>query len=675
MNDNKHSGGFRNKLSVLKENNPSALIFMIIILINIISIIFSSVILRFLPENEGRTIPQMLRAAFTLMVNPSGRYVYSDAPVSLVITTFVVLFGMISLTGGTVGYITSMISGVIEKSACSKNKLKLKNHIVILNYNHKVSSLICDYCFDDIENTYIVILSEREKDEIQKQIDDAFAVNGIKKKFKNVIIRKGNPMSQTELDNISAHSAKTVLIMTPENETEHFDRAYDESNSFAVSKLFMFISWYFEENSSENNTNIIVEAADKNVEDIVRDHHRNNNGQICVPVNFNEILGKIMAVTSLMPALNDALLHMISFEGVELYLKDIPDSLSISEDLKRQNSAIPLFDIGKKRAYLAEDESAIHENSNHQFKMNKQVPEKELVPLIRFEKNEIIIIGINSKLPYILESLVCFKNEHSDSNLHVTLMDSNENREALEKYYADQRYSSVLSPETSEPVIIDSIFDPSKNISPDLLKKMNSMLFLSDDTSMAAHIDEKPLIFWSKLKNTPDFDTSDCIVEILDMQNKDIIKRKNNDQVIVSDKFLSCMYAQLGKDPLRLNVIKDMVTFEGDSASKNIDSEFQNDCDLLAVKAKYFFENNSDIPEFSSKKEMILWIYEATGHKYMPLGCIKNGINYLFARTENNSDGLESAILLSKDSSVPAFGTPDKLTLKPDDEIIVIKSN
>ena len=268
MNENKQKSGLKNKLSVLKENNPSALIFMIIIFINIISIIFSSIILRFLPENEGRTIPQMLRAAFTLMVNPSGRYVYSDAPISLVITTFVVLFGMVSLTGGTVGYITSMISGVIEKSACSKNKLKLKNHIVILNYNHKVSSLICDYCFDDTKNTYIVILSEREKDEIQKQIDDAFA-----------------------------------------------------------------------------------------------------------------------------------------------------------------------------------------------------------------------------------------------------------------------------------------------------------------------------------------------------------------------------------------------------------------------VKAKYFFDNYSDIPEFSSKKEMILWIYEATNHKYMPLGCIKNGINYLFARTENSSDGLDSTVLLSKDSSVPAFGTPDKLTLDPDDEIIVIKSN
>lgn len=675
MNENKQKSGLRNKLSVLKENNPSALIFMIIIFINIVSVIFSSIILRFLPENEGRTVPQMLRAAFTLMVNPSGRYVYSDAPISLIITTFVVLFGMISLTGGTVGYITSMISGVIEKSACSKNKLKLKNHIVILNYNHKVSSLICDFCFDDTKNTYIVILSERDKDEIQKQIDDAFAVNGIKKRFKNVIIRKGNPMSQTELDNISAHSAKTVLIMTPEDENGHFDRAYDESKSFAVSKLFMFISWYFEENSADSKTNIIVESADKNVEEIVRDYHKNNQGQISVPVNFNEILGKILAVTSLMPSLNDALLHMISFEGVELYLKDIPGSLSISDDLKRQYSAIPLFDIGNKRVYLAEDESAISDKSSDQFSMNKSLPEKELVPLVKFEKSEIIIIGINSKLPYILESLVCFKNEHADSKLHVTLMDSNENREILEKYYQDQRYASVLSPESSKPVIINSIFDPSKDISSDLLSKMNSMLFLSDDTSMAAHIDEKPLIFWSKLKNTPDFDTSDCIVEILDMQNKDIIKRKNNDQVIVSDKFLSCMYAQLGKDPLRLNVIKDMITFEGDSASKNIDSEFQNDCDLLAVKVKYFFDNYSDIPEFSSKKEMLLWIYEATNHKYMPLGCIKNGINYLFARTENSSDGLDSTILLSKDSSVPAFGTSDKLILDPDDEIIVIKSN
>ena len=84
----------RNKLSVHRENNPGIFVFMFIIVINIIMIALSSGLLLLLPENAGRTFPEMMRFAFTLMVNPSGRYQYSDYPISLIVTTVVVLLGM-----------------------------------------------------------------------------------------------------------------------------------------------------------------------------------------------------------------------------------------------------------------------------------------------------------------------------------------------------------------------------------------------------------------------------------------------------------------------------------------------------------------------------------------------------------------------------------------------------
>ena len=76
----------------------------------------------FLPENKERGFAEMIRFAFTLMVNPSGRYQYSDYPISLIITTIVVLLGMISLTGGTVGFVTSIITSVLEKSATTRKE-------------------------------------------------------------------------------------------------------------------------------------------------------------------------------------------------------------------------------------------------------------------------------------------------------------------------------------------------------------------------------------------------------------------------------------------------------------------------------------------------------------------------------------------------------------------------
>ena len=68
----------KNKLTVGAENNPGVFMFLLIIVVNVIFIALSTALLMFLPENEGRSFSEMIRFAFTLMVNPSGRYQYSD---------------------------------------------------------------------------------------------------------------------------------------------------------------------------------------------------------------------------------------------------------------------------------------------------------------------------------------------------------------------------------------------------------------------------------------------------------------------------------------------------------------------------------------------------------------------------------------------------------------------
>lgn len=673
----------RNKIAILKENNPSAFVFLMIILVNVLSVILSSLLLLFLPENKGRGFFEMMRFAFTLMINPSGRYQYSDYPASLIITTVVVLMGMISLTGGTVGYITNVINQILERSANHRNKLRISNHIVILNYNHKVPSLIYDYCFDDIENTYITILSEKPKEEIEKQIANVFSSHHSKNQFRNLIIRRGNPMSKLDLDQISLRTAKTVLLMTPDyiNNINNNINNYanpDTDQSFSIAKLFMFVTWYFSADQNPCRTNIVVETANANVENMVREYHLEQTNQVAIPVNYNEILGKIMAVTAIMPSLNDVLLHMISFEGVEIYLKDLKNSgnseNSIMDEIRSQKTAVPLFDLDlqgqKKRVYIAENENEIYHlksdmKSDNASPLRKPLPEQTLRPCIALEKSGIIIIGTNSKLPYILESLTSFMEEYPDMQLHAVLMDTEENKPILEQYYADSKYRKILH--TGQPVVIENIFNPLENLDLALLRQTNSILFLSDEHCEPSRMDEKPLLFWSKLKDIENFNARDCIVEILDMQNKDMIQRRNRDQVIVSDKFLSCLYAQIGKDPARLNVIKDFITFREDASVP------VNECNLFAVRCGVFFRDYKGDLCFTSKRELILWVYEATGHAYMPLGCIKNGIHYLFARMDQNTDDLDSAVLYPKDEGKPLQSPDQEIKLELDDELIFLK--
>ena len=662
----------KNKWYIFKENNPSTHIFLLIILVNLASILLSSILLLFLPENQDRTFPEMIRFAFTLMINPSGRYVYSDYPISLFITTVVVLLGMISLTGGTVGYITSIISGFLEKSTNGKRRMNLNKHIEILNYNKKVPAIIYDYCFDDVENTYITILSDMDKEEVKNEIEMMYNQNHVKKKFKNIIARDGNPMSKLDLDNINLKDAQTVLIMEPEYEEENKTSSLD-SQSFQVSKLFMFITWYFSQLETKSKANIVVESNSPDMEQMVQSYRMEKNNQISVPVNYNEIIGKLLAVTAIMPSINEVMQQLFSFEGVEIYIEDKPDTDLLGE-LKTKRSVLPLFDQGEKRVYVAENEEELFRKSGEDFVLKKALPKEGFQPKIIFEKSELLIIGSNHKLGYILESLSCFRKEYGNHKLHVTLADSLESAQELKVYYENPRYEEILQSKNCSPVIINDIFHAAQELG-DLIKtKADVILLLSDDQVADPHLDEKPLLFWNSLKHmVAERDDLDVVVEILDSQNKDIVEKKNKDQVIVSDDFLGHLYAQLGKNPLRYDVMKDIITSEGDPTSRNIDQEMQNEGDLLCVNVATFFQHLSGELTFATKRELILWVYEATNQAYLPIGCVKNHTTYLFSRTDGEQDGLDSVVLSAKEEGEVYSQTENKLTLNKEDELIVMK--
>lgn len=675
-----------NKINILKENNTRIFIFIVIILTNVFSIVFSSILLYFLPENDGRSFFELLRFAFTLMINPSGRYIYSDYPASLIITTCVVLIGMISLTGGTVGYVTDLIRNIIERSANSKTSLKLYDHIVILNYNHKVPSMLSNFSFDDdIKNTCVVILSPLNKDKIKKEIDSVIESDSLKNKFGNIIIRNGDPKSKIDLDKISLYNAKSVFIMSPDdNDNDSSTNLY-----FDTAKIYMYISWYFSDyikkkkNDYHKKTEIIVETEQHNIDEIIKNYHNKSNDNLSIsPVNCNELLGKLMAMIAVMPTLKDTLMHILSFEGVELYLKKAL-AFSIKEDILVQNTAIPLYDLEKDgqkyRVYIAENEKQISVKVPNTLTYSNKLSVKPVIPNIKRSEKNIIIIGVNSKLGYILDGLTSYKNEYSDSTLQAILVDTVENEEKLLEYYENERFKEILNSDKQSPLIIQNIQSPVEELQNLGLEGVNSILFLSEETDDYSKIDEKPLFFWSNVNNMKEKLLKDrnLIVEILDPKNKEIIEGRNQDRVIISDKFLSCMYALISKDPKRLEVVKDLLTFGNEPVIDNQKVEMRNRVNLLSINVQNMFEG-IDITslKFKSKRDFIAWTYEITGNKYIPIGCIKNNIEYLFSRIDNDNDekqNLDHAFLFVKDENQNCIGKIDELTFNKNDEILVVQ--
>lgn len=671
----------RNRWSVFKENHTIGFVLVAVIVFNIVFIGFSALLISFLPENEERSVFELIKLAFTLMVNPSGRYVYSDATLSLYLTTIVVLLGMISLTGGTVGLITSFIQSILEKTANSSTKLKMKDHIVVLNYNNKVPSMIVDYCFDDMDSTYVVILSDYDKHQILDDIGNMYKSKGSKKKFKNIIVRDGDPMSEIDLDKINIKDAQTVLIMTPKDMAED-DKHKDKD--FYLSKLFMFANWYLNNVKKENDgytPNIVVETSNGNMEQLVESYNADSeHNTSSVFVNYNQIMGYLIAITSVMPSLYGVLQQLFSFEGVELYINEYDGDNTIEEDLMYNQSVIPLYDMEGKRIYVAEDEEEIGRRSKDADTIKKIIeqyknPEKIIEPICIFDKQEIIIVGINEKLPYILANLIGFKQKYENAGLHVILASTADEEDMLKEYYEDEQYAPILMPDKYNYIKVNDIFNPMPELGEATAEKAETIVFLSEDNVADECIDAKPLIYWTDLKSAfRKNDKVDVMVEILDSQNRSIIQSKNNDQTLVSDDFLGHLYAQLGKNPERLGVLIDMITAVGDDDEEADEDAAPDAGDFLCLKAGTLLGLKETV-EYKSKRELIMSIYWMTGGRVLPLGLIKKfgddeqALAYIFARTNGGKDGLDNTDLLNMTDD-DNKNDSDNIVLNPEDELV-----
>ncbi|MCQ2494630.1 MAG: hypothetical protein MJ104_08510 [Lachnospiraceae bacterium] len=681
MNDEKKNR-LKNRWSVFRENHSIGFVLLAVIVFNIIFIGLSALLISFLPENDDRSVFELIKLAFTLMVNPSGRYVYSDATLSLYLTTIVVLLGMISLTGGTVGLITSFIQNILQRSANSESVLKMKDHIVVLNYNNKVPSMIVDYCFDDMDSTYVVILSNSDKRQVLDDIGNMYKSKGSTKKFKNIIVRNGDPMSEIDLDKINIKDAQTVLVMTPKELTED-SKIHDKD--FYLSKLFMFINWYLQTAKKKNSQevpNLVVETSNGNMEQLVETYNIDEECTDSVFVNYNQIMGYLIAITSVMPSLYGVLQQLFSFEGVELYISEPEEGKDVEYDLMYNQSVIPLYDMDDKRIYVAEDEDEIGRRTKDIDSVKKiieqyQNPEKIIVPNCTFEKQEIIIVGINEKLPYILDNLIGFKQKYENEGLHVILASTADEEDTLKSYYEDEHYAPILMPDKFSYIRVNDIFNPMPELGEATKEKAETIVFLSEDNVADECTDAKPLIYWTDLRAAfRQNDKVDVMVEILDSANKNIIQAKNKDQTLVSDDFLGHLYAQLGKNPQRLAVLIDMITAVGDDdedADPNAEAE-PDAGDFLCLKVGTLLGAKEKM-EFKSKRELIMSIYWMTGGLVLPLGLIKQfgddeqALAYIFARTNGGKDGLDNANLLNMTDD-DNKNDSEVIEVYPEDELV-----
>lgn len=581
---------------IAKEKHTRALILVVIVLFNVL-LWFSSSLLAYAlsPSHYGDVLSSLWQSGITWMLEPGFYDPTVDYSIR-VLSIIVILVSMITFTGGIIGYVASLFSSIIEKAESGHSKLFIYDHILILNWNPKALELIVDYCFDE-ETTHIVVLSNHDKAEIESEISKKlYDLKGQKRTKIQVIVRQGDVLSKKHLSDNHIESAKSIIILDDEETQINHQNHQD---IFAIKTLMLLNQFNIEPHQT-----IIVEIKSplsKHMIDTYISKNMKLSNQL-VTILPDELMGRLIAQTILMPALNEVYAELFSFKGAEFYTVPMTDPLQY---MQTHPKAIPIYALQDHLFVLSESLEAIHELRTQ--------PLSDYVPITfkkasRYQDRYLVVIGHNEKLKYILESIEYYERENQ-TKVHVTII---------------------------EEVSSQDIFKALEQ-----LEKIDTILILSDDALEVKDYDSDVLITLLLTQDIVLKHKAEVVIELLNPKHYDIAKCYNVTNTIISNEYISRIITQLSKNRALYPLYMDLLTYDA------LDSN-EETYEVYAYKVTDIFEG--PYPKtFTSEAELVYSCYRSSNQEFVVIGLFQGTKKTIF---KGNLDLKQTITIQSTDTVI-----------------------
>jgi len=569
----------RQWISIKKHQNARLLLLFGIIGFNVLLWFFSSIIAFVIsPGSYVDVIEALWSSGITWMLEPGFYDPSMDVPIR-VISIIVIITSMITFSGGIIGYVASLFSSIIENSKQGKGKLFVYDHILILNWNTKALELIADYRYDDA-TTNVVILSNCDKNEVEEAVKrKLYDVDNQRNNKKiNVIIREGDVFSKSDLMDVCIEMARTIIILSDEEGVEAIEGKHVD---IQVIKTLMLVANL---NIKPVQT-IIVEVKQEKTVEIIKDKIELNLGfknQI-FPILPDELMGRLIAQTILMPDLNKVYEELFSFEGAEFYTMEETNG---DQYAQTHNRAIPIYNLKGQLYLMAACESDLYAEREEPLMHYKKLT---MNTETRYQDRTIVIFGKNNKLRFILDSIRLFERENN-TKVDVVLVESNE-ADVIEKRI--------------------------KTIS-----KIDTILILSTDYLEPRKFDSDVLVTLLMIQEIAKTHQAEIVIELLNPRHFDIAQSYNIRNTIISNKYVSRLITQISKNRYLYALYEDLLTYDPEESTEQT-------FEVYSYLAKDIFMNEFPL-KFSSRADFVYSCYKSGEGDYIMIGIIRNGEMELF---------------------------------------------
>ena len=454
-----------------------------------------------------------------------------------------------------IGSISSGIDESISNLRKGKSKVIETNHTLILGYSSMIYSVISELCLANESNKKAVIVVLADKDKVEMEDDIRSKISDTK--TSKIIVRSGNPLDLRDLLMVNYNEAKSIILLSPENEENPDNQVIKSVLSITGNKK-----------RKKEPYHIVAEIKDnenRQVANLV-------GGKEVSYVFSSDLISRLTAQTCRQSGLSIIYSDLLQFEGDEIYFYS--DHGLIGLTFKQcvysfeDSCVMGVFTSDRKvllnpdMNYTINKDDQIILIAEDDSKINRLLIPKEILPVnfIPAPKREkemetTLILGWNHKGKKIIEELDHYVVKGSSVSILGEIEDVKDSlallSEELQNITLYFQHGNINDRNTLDELRIESF---------------NHIIVLSYMDKGSIQIsDAITLICLVHLRDISEKAGKDFSVvsEMLDVQNRELAEVAKADDFIVSDNLLSLLMTQIAENKDLEMVYENLFNDEG----------------------------------------------------------------------------------------------------------------
>lgn len=517
------------------------------------------------PETKLSQLASLLWQVFLQVLDAGSIAEDNDLGFLHKIAGVVTVFLGLILFSSLVAFITSQFEAKIEELKKGRSNVIEHDHTLILGFGERVLEIIRELIIanESEKDKAIVVLAEKDKTEM----DDFFRDRIADTKTTRIVTRSGSTSSTQVLRRVSITTAHSVVILNEVRADAQLQEK--ETADSRVLKTIMAV---------------MACVGEKNLPPVVAELHLPNMQKLARTLSPNisiidehSMLAKLMVQTSRTPGLAQVYDNLVGFESCEFYFYRPARGMAgitygelvfrFAESsvigVRTNNSEIilnpdPSFRLGEDddAILIAEDDSTIRYLANP---LSFNAPAgKPAVHQERTIENQ-LIIGWSTKTTLIAEEYGKYMMAGSTVDVIVPEFSDTMQKE----FSAVQKRNQQLKMR----LIKTDIHNP-KNLEKLKPERYNNVIILAGDGGDAERRDSETITELLEFRHYfkkigADSISTQLITEVADSDNIEVIREAGVKDFLISNQFVSKIYAQVSENPDVLAIYEDLFQPEG----------------------------------------------------------------------------------------------------------------